>query len=199
MKGNRSLMTMVVVVLAGCSAQGGTMAPVEDRTGHSNNSANYGNRVVEQPETTPAATRTKAYVAPPTTSPVIAPAKSAPTQKAYKPAKTNAAATSLVSIADAKIKGGQYDQAAASLERALRHDAKNADIWSRLAEVRLLQQDYSQAESTALKSNALSNGNKPLMSKNWRLISKTRRLRGDGEGADEAEVRSYTLSKGHPN
>ena len=195
MKGNRSFMTLVVVVLAGCSAQGGTMAPVEDRTGHSNNSANYGNRVVEQPETTTAATSTKAYVAPPTAAPVSAPSKQAPRQKAYKPAKTNAAATSLVSIADAKIKGGQYDQAAASLERALRHDANNADIWSRLAEVRLLQQDYSQAESTALKSNALSNGNKPLMSKNWLLISKTRRLRGDGEGADEAEVRAYTLSK----
>lgn len=195
MKGNRSLMTMVIVVLAGCSAQGGTMAPVEDRTGHSNNSANYGNRVVEQPETTAAATSTKAYVAPPTAAPVSAPAKQTSKQKAYKPAKTNAAATSLVSIADAKIKGGQYDQAAASLERALRHDAKNADIWSRLAGVRLLQQDYSQAESTALKSNALSNGNKPLMSKNWLLISKTRRLRGDGEGADEAEVRAYTLSK----
>ena len=152
------LLAIVVVVLAGCSAQGGTMAPFEDPTGN-NNSANYGNRVVEQPESTASAARTKAYVAPPTTAPVSAPTTSASPQQSYKPAKTNAAATSLVSIADAKIKGGQYDQAAASLERALRHDAKNADIWSKLAEVRLLQQDYSQAESTALKSNALSNGN----------------------------------------
>jgi len=192
--GKSGLLAIAVIILAGCSVQGGTMAPVEDRTGN-NSSANYGNRVIEQPNTTATAAQTKAYVAPPTTAPVTAPSQSAPSQEAYKPAKTNAAATSLVSIADAKIKGGQYDQAAASLERALRHDAKNADIWSKLAEVRLLQQDYSQAESTALKSNALSNGNRPLMSKNWRLISKTRRLRGDAQGADEAEVRAYQLSK----
>lgn len=181
-----SLMALVIAILAGCSAQGGTMAPVEDRTGRSNDSANYGNQVVDQTDS--AATATP-YVAPQTSPPVAA------SKPNSQPARTNAAAKSLVSIADAKMKGGQYDQAAASLERALRHDAKNASIWSKLAEVRLLQQDYSQAESTALKSNALSNNNKSLMSKNWRMISKSRRLRGDGVGADEAEVRAYQLSK----
>ena len=93
------------------------------------------------------------------------------------------------------MKGGQYDQAAASLERALRHDAKNAEVWSKLAEVRLLQNEYAQAENTALKSNALSDGDKPLMARNWRLISKSRRLRGDAVGADEAEARAYQISR----
>jgi len=189
------LMMSVVVLLAGCSAKGGTMAPVEDRTGRTNDNANYGSQVVDSTEPVPSVTKTRAYVAPPTSAPVSAPQKPAPRQSSYKPAKTNSAVTSLVSIADAKIKGGEYNQAAASLERALRHDPKNADVWSKLAEVRLLQQDYAQAETTALKSNALSSGNKPLMSKNWRLISKSRRLRGDGVGADEAEVRAYQLSK----
>ena len=46
---NYGLMVAAVVILAGCSAQGGTMAPVEDRTGAPNNSANYGNTVVAQP------------------------------------------------------------------------------------------------------------------------------------------------------
>ncbi len=176
-----------IVILGGCSAQGGTMAPVEDRSpGGSAN--NYGNTVAEP---APSAPEVTPYVAAPTPAPVTAP----PVQPASAPRKTNSATKSLVSIADAKIKGGQYDAAANSLERALRHDPKNADIWSKLAEVNLLQRDYSQAESKALKSNALSGGNKPLMAKNWRLISKSRRLRGDGVGADEAEVRAYNLTK----
>ena len=181
---------VIIVVLAGCSAQGGTLAPVEDRTGSSNNSANYGNTVVQANDSN---TRAKPYVAAPSVSPVAAPATRQAT--ASQSIKTNSAAKSLVSVADAKVKGGQYDQAAASLERALRYDAKNAGIWSRLAAVRLLQKDYAQSEITALKSNALSNGDKSLMSKNWRLISKSRRLRGDGVGADEAEVRAYQLSR----
>lgn len=168
------------------------MAPVEDRTGKTNNSANYGNRVVEQPETE---SEIKPYVAAPTTAPVEAPPiKASPTAQPV-PRKTNSAVTSLVSVADAKMKGGEYDQAAASLERALRHDAKNADVWSKLAEVRLLQTEYAQAETTALKSNALAGGDTSLMARNWRLISKSRRLRGDAVGADEAEVRAYQISR----
>ena len=187
---NNSLMMAALVVLAGCSAQGGTMAPVEDRTGAPNNTANYGNTVVEQPAAERPATR--AYVAAPTTAPVAAPEPQPATATARK---SNSAVTSLVAVADTKIKGGEYDQAAATLERALRHDAKDATVWSRLAEVRLLQRQYAQAESTALKSNALAGSDKVLMAKNWRLISKARRLRGDSVGADEAEVRAYQLGR----
>ena len=169
------------------------MAPVEDRTGASNNSANYGNTVVTQPASKTETKRpeTKAYVATPTTAPVAAPKQ----ESTAVARKSNSAVTSLVTVADSKMKGGDYDQAAASLERALRHDAKDASVWSRLAEVRLLQRQYAQAESTALKSNALANSDKELMAKNWRLISKSRRLRGDSVGADEAEVRAYQLGQ----
>lgn len=183
-----------MILVSGCSSPGGTMAPVEDRTGKSNTSANYGNRVVEQPAAE-SESEIKPYVAAPTTSPVEAPPAKAAAASQPVPRKTNSAVTSLVSVADAKMKGGEYDQAAASLERALRHDAKNADVWSKLAEVRLLQTEYAQAESTALKSNALAGGDTSLMARNWRLISKSRRLRGDAVGADEAEVRAYQISR----
>jgi predicted Zn-dependent protease len=99
-----------------------------------------------------------------------------------------------VSSADNSIKHGDYRAASAAIERALRLDPKNADLWHRLAQVRLRQSEYAQVESLSLKSNALSNGNKPLMTRNWSLISKARRLSGDGVGADEAEVRAYQLS-----
>ena len=172
-----------VLLLSGCFASGGSVAPVEDRTGHSN----YGNTIVDDDPATTA--EAKPYVAPP--APKVTEQATADTP----PVKSNAAVLSLVSIADNSIKNGDYVAASAALERALRHDAKNADLWHRLAQVRLRQHQNGQAESLALKSNALADGNKSLMSKNWTLISKSRRLRGDGVGADEAEVRAYQLLK----
>lgn len=174
---------LTVLLLSGCFATGGAVAPVEDRTGDSN----YGNTMVDSPDT---AVEASPYVAPP------APGTRVQATTDYEPAKTNAAVLSLVSIADNSIKHGDYVAASAALERALRHDAKNADLWHRLAQVRLRQRQNGQAESLALKSNALANGNKLLMSRNWSLISKSRRLRGDSVGADEAEVRAYQLLKG---
>lgn len=175
-----------VILMAGCSAAGSTRAPVEDRTGNSN----YGNTIIEPSDGSPSGTAVaKPYIAPP------APKSSTQAGGPYQQIPSNAAVKSLVSIADNSIKKGDYTAASAALERALRHDAKNADLWHRLAQVRLRQSEHAQAESLALKSNALANGNKPLMSRNWSLISKSRRLRSDRVGADEAEVRAYQLSR----
>ena len=180
-----------LILLAGCTAQGNTRAPVEDRTGDSN----YGNTVVD----TPTGVEALPYVAPPAPQALPEPANSsrdtAPENTPHHAVKANAAVTSLVSIADNSIKKGDYKAASAALERALRHDAKNADLWHRLAQLRLRQSELAQAESLALKSNALADGNKSLMSRNWTLISKSRRLRGDGTGADAAEVKAYQLTK----
>lgn len=180
---------LVIVALAGCTAGGGTIAPVEDRiTGDAGSQVTRQNESVETPQD---AVEIRPYVAAPT--PTAALPAAAP--GASKPAKTNPAVASLVSAANTRIQGGQYDAAANTLERALRHDQKNAQLWSRLAEVNLLQRDYTQAESKALKSNALADGDKSLMTQNWRLISKARRLQGDSAGADEAEARAYQLSR----
>ena len=164
---------------------------MEDRTV---NDPNYGSTVITTPaddaKTTSPTVKTTPYVTPPAPQP-------SPQQHSgavNSSSNANAAVTSLVSAADNSIKHGDYSAASAALERALRHDPKNADLWHRLAQVRLRQSEYAQAESLSLKSNALSNGNKPLMARNWSLISKARRLRGDGMGADEAEVRAYQLS-----
>jgi len=180
-----------IVVLAGCSAGDGIIAPVEDRVAGGVDSGSKTARKNESVVTQQGTAEIRPYVASPVPAaelPVVAPAPS-------KPTKTNPAVASLVSVANAMIKGGQYDAAANSLERALRYDQKNAQLWFRLAEVNLLQRDYAQAESKALKSNDLADGDKSLMAKNWRLISKARRLQGDSAGADEAEARAYQLSR----
>jgi len=176
---------------SGCTTNATTRTKIEDRT---LNDPNYGSTViitpVEDAKITSPTVQTTPYVTPPAPQPSPQQRSSA----SHSSSNANAAITSLVSSADNSIKRGDYRAASAAIERALRHDPKNADLWHRLAQIRLRQSEYAQVESLSLKSNALSNGNKPLMARNWSLISKARRLRGDGVGADEAEVRAYQLS-----
>ena len=181
----------VFLLSSGCTTNAATRTKVENRT---LNDPNYGSTVITTPaedaKTTSPTVQTTPYVTPPAPQP-------SPQQHAgsvHSSSNANAAVTSLVSSADNSIKHGDYRAASAAIERALRLDPKNAHLWHRLAQVRLRQSEYAQVESLSLKSNALSNGNKPLMARNWSLISKARRLSGDGVGADEAEVRAYQLS-----
>lgn len=175
----------------GCTTNAATRAKVEDR---SLTEPDYGSTVIitppENAKTISPTVETTPYVTPPAPQP-------SPQQHAgsvHSSSNASAAVTSLVSSADNSIKHGDYRAASAAIERALRLDPKNAHLWHRLAQVRLRQSEYAQVESLSLKSNALSNGNKPLMARNWSLISKARRLSGDGVGADDAEVRAYQLS-----
>ena len=176
---------------SGCTTNASTRSTVEDRT---LNDANYGSRVITSPaedaKTTSATVQATPYVSPPAPRPSTEQHSSARGSSS----NANAAVTSLVSSAENSIKHGDYKSASAAIERALRHDPKNADLWHRLAQVRLRQSEYAQAESLSLKSNALSSGNKSLMAKNWSLISKARRMQGDAAGADEADARAYQLS-----
>lgn len=183
--------SVAFLLTSGCTTNASTRAEVENRT---INDPNYGSDVIIAPakdeKNTSPTLQAKPYVKPPAPKP--SPPQHSGTVNSSSNA--NAAVTSLVSSADNSIKHGDYKTASAAIERALRLDPKNADLWHRLAQVRLRQSEYAQVESLSLKSNALSNGNKPLMTRNWSLISKARRLRGDGVGADEAEVRAYQLS-----
>jgi tetratricopeptide (TPR) repeat protein len=65
---------------------------------------------------------------------------------------------------------GQLGAAAQTLERGLRIAPKDASLWSQLATVRLQQQQYSQAQSMAKKSNNLARTNTSLIQKNNSII-----------------------------
>jgi tetratricopeptide (TPR) repeat protein len=70
---------------------------------------------------------------------------------------------------------GQLVAAAASLERALRIEPKNALLWNRLAHVRFEQKQYALASSLAAKSNAFAGQDQALRADNNKLISLSRR------------------------
>jgi predicted Zn-dependent protease len=96
--------------------------------------------------------------------------------------------------ADRQLVAGDADGAAASLERALRIDSRDARLWQRLAVVRLQQGHPVQAEAMAVRSNGLARGDRALMARNWRIIAEARRMAGDEAGAREADARANALS-----
>lgn len=123
--------------------------------------------------------------------PVEAPPKSvkSPTT-AIKPA---GAVVALLDKADDYRISENYSAEAATIERALRIDPHNAQLWSRLAATRLQQGRPEQSEQLALKSNALSKGERALQVANWKIIARARWARDDPSGAKKAEQKAASL------
>ncbi|HEU4924552.1 MAG TPA: tetratricopeptide repeat protein [Burkholderiales bacterium] len=120
--------------------------------------------------------------APPETRPEQPP----PVAPAPPPAKENIAVAGLMETARADAASGNLAGAAASIERAIRIEPRNARLWHELARVRLKQGQYAQAENVAARSNSWAGDDRALRAENWRLIAESRRARGDSEGAKAA-------------
>ena len=108
-------------------------------------------------------------------------------------APSGGAVVALLDRADVYHQSGDIGNEAATVERALRIDPNNSRLWSRLAAIRLDQGQPSQAEQLALKSNALSRGDRRLQAQNWRLVAKARWARNDRAGARAAEKKAGEL------
>ena len=106
------------------------------------------------------------------------------------PATGSSAVVALLDRADQQHRGGDLDAAAASLERALRIEPRNALLWHRLARVRLEQGQPDQTVQLAAKSNSLAGGDTRLQASNWRLIASARKAQGDTAGARNAEQKA---------
>jgi tetratricopeptide (TPR) repeat protein len=116
-------------------------------------------------------------------------------REAVAPARPLAspAVVALLDNAEAQQRAGQYDSAAATLERALRIEPDNAHLWHELGQLRLRQQQWSQAEQMAQKSLRLATGDRLLAAANWRLVAAARRGSGDLAGSREAEHQAGNL------
>lgn len=99
----------------------------------------------------------------------------------------------LLAAANTQAKEGNPDAAANSLERALRIEPRNALLWSKLANVRYLQQDWQQAIQLAAKSNTLSGNDQGLRRQNWNLMGNAYEALGDNAAADRyrSKLRSF--------
>lgn len=102
------------------------------------------------------------------------------------PVSANPAVIALADTARNDIAAYQYAKAAASLERALRIEPRNARLWHKLAQVRVQEEEYRQAESLALRSNRFAGNDNLLRSANWKLIAECRKELGNAVGAQKA-------------
>jgi len=73
---------------------------------------------------------------------------------------------------------GNYVQAAASLERAIRIEPNQPLLWLELGRVRLLEGDFSQAEQLGRKARTLSAGNPAAEAECVKLIAEALRAQG---------------------
>ena len=156
------------VMTGGCATVTGT-APVVDRsaTGMSGTSTEESPGIIEVPGPAGRGDEfSRGKIAPdPATSPAVA---------------------ALLSQADANLRSGNAADAAATVERALYLEPKDAYLWYRLAEIRLRQNNWQQAYVLATKSNSLAAGNKPLQMANWEIIALAKKMQGDAAGVELA-------------
>ena len=107
----------------------------------------------------------------------------------------NVAVAGLMETARVDAGAGRHANAAATLERALRIEPRNARLWHELARVRLTQGEYEQAETIAARSNAWAGSDGALRADNWRLIAEARAARGDTAGARSALERAARVPR----
>lgn len=104
------------------------------------------------------------------------------------------ATTALVTQAHAQAGGGDFGQAAATLERALRIEPDNPLLWIELGRVRLGEGNAAQADAMGRKAAALATGDPGAQAAAWRLIADSLRARGRNPEAAEADQRAAALS-----
>ncbi|MEI6414993.1 MAG: tetratricopeptide repeat protein [Pseudomonadota bacterium] len=80
----------------------------------------------------------------------------------------------LIAESERLHKEGNPTRAAASLERALRIEPNNAEIYHRLARIRLDQGQYAQAIELASRSTSLAGTTSALARDNWRISAAAR-------------------------
>lgn len=93
-------------------------------------------------------------------------------------APSNNAVIALLDNAGQQSRSGKLDSAAAALERALRIEPRNPEIWHRLAAIRLQQGQFDQAASLAAKSINLAGNNPDLIARNKTIIAQARQRQG---------------------
>lgn len=115
----------------------------------------------------------------------------APAQRQFT---LGAAASALVAQAHRQSAAGDFGQAAATLERALRIEPDNPLLWTELGRVRLGENDPAQADAMGRKALALSTGDPQAQSGAWRLIADAFRAQGRNPEASEADRHAAGLA-----
>lgn len=120
----------------------------------------------------------------------------APTQPAApaREFRLGTASMALVTQAHRQAGAGDYGQAAATLERALRIEPDNPLLWTELGRVRMGENNFAQADALGRKSLALATGDPAAQASAWRLIADSLIARNRNPEAADAERRAQALA-----
>jgi Tfp pilus assembly protein PilF len=166
------------LMLAGCSLQG---PPV----------THPGPGIATHPPGSPPSSPTPATPGGPEVPPgTVAPAAPPPPRAFH----LSSASSALVSQAHRQAGSGDYAQAAATLERALRIEPDNPLVWIELGRVQLGENNPVQADSMGRKALSLATGDPAAQSGAWHLIADSYKARGRNDDASDAERRALSLA-----
>jgi Tfp pilus assembly protein PilF len=107
---------------------------------------------------------------------------------------SNPAVIQLWTEAEAAKKAQQYVVAERKIQQAIRILPNKAILWSRLAELAMIQKQPTKAEDFAARSNAYSGNNRMLLNRNWLIIKNSRTQRNDQVGSSQAALKLRKLN-----
>ncbi len=102
-----------------------------------------------------------------------APAEPLPPPRTAPP--VSSASQTLLTQSRTHQAAGRYEQAAASIERALRIEPRQPVLWLELGNIRLKEGDFAQAESMGRKALSLATGDVALTARAEQLIATAKR------------------------
>jgi tetratricopeptide (TPR) repeat protein len=102
------------------------------------------------------------------------------------------AVQNLLASANQSLQQGNFEEAAVSLERAQRLAPQSATVYQKLAEVRLQQTRFSEAEQLARKGLSYAQGNAQQAAL-WRLVAQAAQEQGKTETAINAKNKAMQL------
>lgn len=110
----------------------------------------------------------------------------------------NPAVRELIASAQRAEDSGQFESAAAALERALRIQPRDPELLQLMAEMQLRMKDYGQALHFATRSYDAGPRVGELCSRNWRTIGLAHDRLGDATEAAQAERRAEACLSAKP-
>jgi predicted Zn-dependent protease len=165
------------LLVAGCTVYGPS-APVEDRSG------------APPPPPPPVAATERAPVAP---APVPTPQPAPLPERAPEPPRHDPATLALLQQSERAAGAGNYDEAIAYVERALRINGQDVELWLRLAELQLGAARPANAEQLAQRAIAMAGSRVDWQRRGWLIVADARDALGDHEEAERIRFqwRSY--------
>jgi predicted Zn-dependent protease len=104
------------------------------------------------------------------------------------------ATNALVQQAHTQEHAAAFAPAATTIERALRIEPENPLLWIELGQIRLSENNPTQADAMGHKALALATGDPQAQASAWHLIGESLRVLGRNQEAAEADKKAGAFS-----